>query len=300
MPFNHWIVAVVVTVAMLFVPLSLAHAAQADKRPAAGGNGKHPEIVGHRGESYDAPENTMASFNLAWERNDDVVETDVHLTKDGKLIICHDFNTFRVTGGPRHGGINKVIVESTAEELRKLDVGKWKAPAYAGQKMPFLDELLATIPDKPGKRVFIEIKIGPEAAEPVVAAIKSRGLAPEHTAVISFRYDSCAAVKKLMPELQVYYLAQFKPDKKTRKQPPTIDELIKMAKDAHLDGLDLSYDGPLDAAGVKRIHDAGLVCHVWTIDEVAVAKKFAGYGVDGITTNRSAWLREQLGIPDSK
>jgi glycerophosphoryl diester phosphodiesterase len=100
--------------------LCAAAAAAEDARPA-----KHPEIVAHRGESYDAPENTMASYNLAWERHDDVVETDVHLTKDGKLIICHDFNTFRVTGGPRHGGINKVIVDTPAEALRKLDVGKW-------------------------------------------------------------------------------------------------------------------------------------------------------------------------------
>ena len=156
MPFSHWIVAAAVAAVVLFVPVSLARAAEGDKRPAgAGESRRHPEIVGHRGESYDAPENTMASFNLAWERNDDVVETDVHLTKDKKLIISHDYDTFRVTGGPRHGGIKKVIVDTPADELRKLDVGKWKSPAYAGQKMPFLDELLATIPDKPGKRVFI-------------------------------------------------------------------------------------------------------------------------------------------------
>jgi glycerophosphoryl diester phosphodiesterase len=282
-------------VAMLSTTATPLRAADKPLTPPA-----HPEIVAHRGESYDAPENTMASFNLAWERNDDVVETDVHLTKDGKLIISHDFNTLRVTGGQRHGGINKVIVENTADDLRKLDVGKWKAPVYAGQKMPLLEELLATIPDKPGKRVFIEIKLGPEAAGPVVQAIKTRGLPPERTAVISFKLDSCAAVKKLMPELKVYFLSDFKADKKTGKQPPTIDELIKVAKDNNLDGLDLSYNGPLDAAGVKKIHDAGLACHVWTIDEVPIAKKFAGYGVDGITTNRSAWLREQLGIPDSK
>jgi glycerophosphoryl diester phosphodiesterase len=284
--------------ALLLVPSpsSSARAAEESKAAAA----LQPEIVAHRGESYDAPENTMASFNLAWERGDSTVETDVHLTKDGKLIISHDPNTFRTTGGPRHGGQKLVIAEHTADELRQLDVGKWKAPVWAGQKMPYLDELLASIPDKPGHRVFIEIKIGPEAAEPVVAAIKSRGLAPEHTAVISFKLDSCAAVKKLMPGLQVYFLSDFKADKKTGQQPPTIDELIKMAKDANLDGLDLSYQGPLDAAGVKRIHDAGLKCHVWTIDEVPIAKKFAGYGVDGITTNRSVWMREQLGIADSK
>src|SRR3954469_16330395 len=184
MPFNQWIVVAAVIAAVLFVPVSFVSAAEGEKQPAATGTAKHPEIVGHRGESYDAPENTMASFNLAWERHDDVVETDVHLTKDGKLIISHDPHTFRTTGGPRHGGQNLVIAEHTADELRQLDVGKWKAPVWAGQKMPLLEELLATIPDKPGKRVFIEIKIGPEAAAPVVQAIKTAGHKPEHTAVI--------------------------------------------------------------------------------------------------------------------
>jgi glycerophosphoryl diester phosphodiesterase len=283
--------------ALLIVPLASTARAADESKPAPT---RRPEVVAHRGESYDAPENTMAAYNLAWERHVDVVETDVHLTKDGKVIISHDANTFRTTGGPRHGGQKLAIVEQTADALRKLDVGKWKAPVYAGEKMPFLDELLASIPDKAGKRVFIEIKVGPEAAGPVVQAIKSRGLKPERTAVISFKLDSCAAVKKLMPELQVYFLADFRADKKTGRPPPTIDELINMAKENNLDGLDLAYQGPLDAAGVKKIHDAGLACHVWTIDEVPVAKKFAEYGVDGITTNRAAWMREQLGIPDSK
>jgi glycerophosphoryl diester phosphodiesterase len=286
--------AVLVTIALAMT----FHRPAAGAEPAAssaakGGAARKVEIAAHRGESYDAPENTMAAYNLAWERDDDVVETDVHLTKDGKLIISHDANTLRTTGGPRHGGQKLVIAEHTADELRKLDVGKWKAPVWAGERMPLLDELLASIP-KPGKRVFIEIKIGPEAAGPVVQAIKTAGRKPEQTAVISFKLDSCAAVKKLMPELKVYFLAQFTVDKKTGKQPPTVDELIKMAKDANLDGLDLAYKGPVDAAAVKRIHDAGLECYVWTIDELDVAKKFVSAGVDGITTNRAMWLREQL------
>lgn len=268
--------------------LSVPTTRAADEKP------RRVEIAAHRGEAYDAPENTMASFNLAWERDDDVVETDVHLTKDGKLIISHDPHTLRTTGGPKHDGQKLVIAEHTADELRQLDVGKWKAPVWTGQKMPLLEELLATIPNKPGKRVFIEIKIGPEAAAPVVDAIKKAGRPPEQTAVISFKLDSCAATKKLMPELKVYYLAEFKVDKKTGKQPPGIDELIKMAKDNNLDALDLSYKGPLDADGVKRIHAAGLECYVWTVDELDIAKKYIAMGVDGITTNRCMWLREQL------
>src|SRR5262245_45356940 len=74
-------------------------------------------FVAHRGESADAPENTMAAFRLAWERNVDAIELDVHLTRDGKLIVSHDADTKRTTG------TNKVIVQSTLDELRPLDAG---------------------------------------------------------------------------------------------------------------------------------------------------------------------------------
>src|SRR3954463_12154728 len=79
--------------ALLLAPSASSSARAAEDSKAAPAH--QPEIVAHRGESYDAPENTMASFNLAWERGDSTVETDVHLTKDGKLIISHDPHTLR-------------------------------------------------------------------------------------------------------------------------------------------------------------------------------------------------------------
>src|SRR4051812_6064313 len=118
---------------------------------------KPPEFVAHRGESHDAPENTLASYKLAWERGDDAAETDIHLTKDGKLIVSHDPDTGRLSAGKT----KLVIKEHTADDLRKLDMGSFKGPSFADQKLPLLDELLAIIP--PGKRLFIEVKIGPEA-----------------------------------------------------------------------------------------------------------------------------------------
>ncbi len=56
------------------------------------------EIVAHRGASFDAPENTLASMKLAWKQNADAIETDIHLSKDGKLVVLHDFDTERVSG----------------------------------------------------------------------------------------------------------------------------------------------------------------------------------------------------------
>lgn len=85
----------------------------------------------------------------------------------------------------------------------------------------------------------------------------------------------------------------YKPDKRTEKY-PEIGTLIEKAKAAGVDGLDLDAKFPLDKAAVARIKAAGLRLDVWTVDDAALAKRLAAAGVDGITTNRPGWLREQL------
>ena len=90
------------------------------------------DIVAHRGASHDAPENTVASARLAWKQGADAVETDIHLTRDGKVIVSHDKTTRRTTG--RDG----VIQEMTLAELRALDAGSWKSKEFAGEKLPLL------------------------------------------------------------------------------------------------------------------------------------------------------------------
>jgi glycerophosphoryl diester phosphodiesterase len=249
---------------------------------------KSPEIVAHRGESHDAPENTMASFKLAWERNDDVVETDVHLTRDGKLIISHDPDTGRLSAEKT----KLIIKDHTADELRKLDVGSFKDKSFAGQKLPLLDELLATIPA--GKRVFIEVKIGPEAIPELTRCIERAKKTPEQTAIISFNYESCIEAKKQLPKLKTYWLVSQKQDKQTKQWKPTAAEVIDKAKKAGVDGIDMQATEPVNAEFVKAAHDAGLEFHVWTVDDPQKAKQLAAMGVEGITTNRAAWLREQV------
>src|SRR5690349_12960399 len=113
------------------------------------------EWIAHRGESCLAPENTMAAIDLAWKLGADAVEIDVHLTRDGHLILSHDFDTQRTCGEKR------LFTEHTLADLQKLDAGKWKGEQFAGEKMPTIDDALASIPS--GKRMFVEIKVGPEA-----------------------------------------------------------------------------------------------------------------------------------------
>ena len=90
------------------------------------------EIMGHRGASYDAPENTMASFRLAWEQHADACELDVHLSKDQKVVVIHDKTTKRLAG------VDKPVVDQTFDELRQLDVGRWKNERFTNERIPLL------------------------------------------------------------------------------------------------------------------------------------------------------------------
>lgn len=244
-----------------------------------------PEIIAHRGASFDAPENTVASFKLGWEQGTDADELDIHQTKDGRIIVNHDATT------KRNMGVDKPILAQTLDELRALDAGSWKGEQWKGEKLPTLDEAIATIPN--GKRLFIEIKCKAEVLPELERVLKASGKKPEQLVIIAFDYPTAQAAKKLLPKLRVYWLASYKADKTTGAM-PNLDELITKTKAAGLDGMDLDYKFPIDAAFVAKMKAAGLQLYVWTVDDAQVAKTLAQAGVDGITTNRPAWLREQL------
>ncbi|AMV36554.1 glycerophosphodiester phosphodiesterase [Planctomyces sp. SH-PL62] len=244
------------------------------------------EFVSHRGESADAPENTLAAFNLAWDRKVEAVELDVHLSRDGVLVVTHDADAKRTTG------VEKKIKETDWADLKDLDAGRWKDAKWAGETMPTLEESLATIPD--GARIFIELKTGPEIVAPLVEAVHKSGKKPEQMAIISFHAETVAESKKRLPELKAYFLSGFKTDRETKAVTPTVDELIAKAKELNADGLDLAYTGPIDRAFVDRVKSAGLAFYVWTVDDPDVARRLIAAGVDGITTNKAEWLKRQL------
>ncbi|CAN5885961.1 glycerophosphodiester phosphodiesterase [soil metagenome] len=244
------------------------------------------EIIAHRGESADAPENTMAAFLLAWERDVEAIELDVHLTRDGRLVVIHDPDTMRTTGVPM------TVKESTLEELQRLDAGNWKGPEWEGEKLPELSEVLATIPE--GKRCFIEIKVGPEAVPETIRAIEASGKAPEQLVIISFNVDTIAEAKRCLPEIPAYYLSSFHQGWYNSDWMPTAESLIETAEQINADALNVSYRGPIDREFVEKIKKAGYDFYVWTVDDAEEARRLIEIGVDGITTNKAQWLREQL------
>ena len=245
------------------------------------------EIVAHRGASESAPENTLSAFRRAWEQNADAIELDVQMSKDGRIVVIHDLDTKRLAG------VDRRVADQTYPELRMLDVGRRKENSPRHQ-IPLLREVLEIVPAR--KRVLIEVKCGKEIIPELIRELKSAGKPPEQTAIIGFSADVMEAVKQALPDLDVYWIVNIKPDPKstTGKKPPTVEELIATAKRIKVDGLDLSACDNIDKRFVSKVHAAQLGLAVWTVNDPELAAAMRDAGVDSLTTDRPGDIRKHL------
>ncbi len=247
------------------------------------------EIVAHRGASHDAPENTLAAFQLAWIQGADAIEGDFWLSKDNEIVCIHDEDLERTAGK------KTLVARSTYGELKKLDVGSWKHPRFAGERMPTLSQVLNTVPA--GKKIFIEVKCGPEIIPPLKKVLANTTLKNNQIVIISFDENVIAGCRKAFPLLKAHWLTSFKQNKVTRKWRPSLDTVMATLQRTRATGLDCKAEpNVIKPPVVKRLRDRGLEFHCWTINEVELARRFQRLGVDSITTDRPGWLREQLGL----
>ncbi|MCF7972186.1 MAG: glycerophosphodiester phosphodiesterase [Phycisphaerae bacterium] len=242
------------------------------------------EIIAHRGASNLAPENTVASARLAWEKQADAVEVDVYLSQDGKVVVIHDSTTKR-TAGP-----DMKVADSTFEQLRQLDVGSFKDEVYAGERIPLLDEIIATVP--PQGRLFVEIKCGQEILLPLEKVIQA-STKRDRIVIIAFDLDTIKAAKRRMPDIPCYWLVGTQKDKDTEAWIPHDTSLVDRISGTQLDGLNMHWAGVTEAF-VHAVHAAHLGLYIWTVDDPVEAGRLAKLGVQGLTTNRPGWLRDQL------
>jgi glycerophosphoryl diester phosphodiesterase len=240
------------------------------------------EIIAHRGASYDAPENTMVSFRLGWQRHADV-ELDVCLSQDNRMVVIHDATTKRTAG------VDLKVKESTAEQLRALDVGSFKAKEFAGERIPLLAEAVHAIPPK--QKLYIEIKCGKEIL-PALRQLLVESGKMSRVVVIGFDLETVAESKKLI-DVPTYWLKGTDKDKQTEQWIPHDPKLVQMVQAKGLDGLDVHFAGVTEEL-VRAAKAAGQKLYVWTVDDPAEARRLVQLGVDGITTNRPDWLRGQL------
>ncbi|MGO5065841.1 glycerophosphodiester phosphodiesterase [Clostridium sporogenes] len=171
---------------------------------------KHTKILAHRGASAYAPENTMVAFKKAIDMNADGIELDVHLSKDGYIVIIHDEKVDRTTNGKGE------VKDFTLDELKKLDAGFWFSDEYKGERIPTLEELLKLINDT-NIYLNIEIKAGyriyPNIEEKVIDIIEKYKML-DRVIISSFDHYSLVRVKEINLNIKtgmLYEAALYEP-----------------------------------------------------------------------------------------
>jgi glycerophosphoryl diester phosphodiesterase len=253
-----------------------------------------PTVIGHRGASGELPENTLPAFERAVAQGAAILESDVHRTRDGALVLIHDDLLERTTDGSGR------VADRTLAELRRLDAGARFSPSgdgsfpYRGQGfvIPTLDEILDAFP---AQHLNIEIKEhDPALIAGVVERVRKAG-----------REDSvllAAAEDPIMRDLR----AHLRETGVRAAVGASAGDVIGFVR-AALDGTPpppspMALQVPPDFGGrplvterfVAHAHAHGLVVHVWTVNEPAEMHRLLDLGVDGILTDRPSTLREVL------
>ncbi|MCF0145356.1 MAG: glycerophosphoryl diester phosphodiesterase membrane domain-containing protein [Eubacterium sp.] len=234
-----------------------------------------PQIIAHRGDSYRAPENSMPAFVLAAEEEADLVELDVHQTKDGVIIVSHDDDLTRVSGQ------SVFVHDLTYEEVSQLETGSWFSEEYRGLHLSTLDEVLKFFYDYPDIELIIEIKPSEfdHDIEQAVMDVITENDMKERSTIISLNYDTIANVKKLDPTFNTAYCMVIASGDLT-----TIDNTD-----------DYSIEqGNITAEMVNKIHQADRRIFSWTSNTEETVQALVDLGVDGITTDNPIMMRNAL------
>ena len=241
-------------------------------------------FIAHRGESVDAPENTLPAYKTAVERGFGF-ECDIYLSADKRVFTFHDGDLKRTSAG----ACTKKCAEANWEtEISKVDVGgwgKWKGSKFSPTRPALLEEVLELAVD--GRQIYVEVKPGPEIV-PYVKEIfaKQRKATPKNTLFISFNRRSCAELKRLMPEYKVYWLTGSKLGRGKDAKPITTDYVLNALKETKADGVDCHFDANVVTADfIKTIRDAGHEFHAWTIDSLKQSLLAFERGAQTVTTN---------------
>lgn len=243
-----------------------------------------PVIVAHRGASVDAPENTMAAFNLAWEQGADAIEADFCITADNHIVCIHDKDTKRVST------TNLVVDQSTLKQLSELDVGIWSGEAFAGERIPTLRSVLGSLPK--GKRIYLEVKFGAAGVPSLLKQIEASGLAADQVVIISFHPEVVAASKAGAPHLAAHWLCSFGKKRGSQAITPEVASVLETLKRTGADGIMSNVLIPDETR--LEVMRQGYSWHAWTLNDPVQARMATENGASSIITDRPAFIRDAL------
>lgn len=227
---------------------------------------KKTKIIAHRGLSGLEAENSAAAFVAAGNRSYFGIETDVHMTADGKFVVIHDENTFRVSG------VDKIIEESSYSSLKDIRLLSNDKKTRSDLVIPLLIEYIE-ICRQYGKTAVLELKapFNKNQIKKIVDEINKENYI-DQTIFISFNWDNLMLIRELLPFAKVQFLVK-------KFDGALLEKLIKNKID-----LDIHYKA-LSKDTVKTLHKSGIEVNCWTVNSAEEAKRLISYKVDYITTN---------------
>jgi len=226
-------------------------------------------VYAHRGASGYAPENTMAAFKMAVELGSSGIECDVQMTKDGRLVVCHDETLDRTTK------VKGYIKDLNYDEIRELDAGSWFDSKFRNERIPRLLELLELVKDT-GLLLNIEVKSGivqyPGIEQKVLAEVAAFGLQTK-VIISSFNHYSIKECKDINPSVKtgaLYMEGLFEPWNYMKSLGCECAHPFYMA---------------LVPAIAKELKARGYIINVFTVNDPKIALELVKMGADGIITN---------------
>jgi glycerophosphoryl diester phosphodiesterase len=246
------------------------------------------QLIAHRGASREAPENTLAAFDLAWREGADGIESDFRLTRDGRVVCIHDATTGRTADR------DISVADATLEELRTLDMGAWKGEQWRGERIVTLEEVLEQLPA--GKKLFIELKSGAEIIGPLEKILHNATGDTGRICILAFDAVLLAQFKRQLSGIGACLNVEYRWNLRSCSWHPTPEDTLATLERIGANGLSSQDHALLDRHFVDELRCNGKEVHVWTVDSERRAGYYLGLGVDSIMTNRPGWLRERLTV----
>ena len=238
------------------------------------------KIFAHRGASGYAPENTLTAIKKAIEMKADGIEIDIQLTKDGKIVVMHDWKVDRTTTG------RGFVYELDFDYIRSLDAGQWYTKDFIGEVVPTLEEVLDILPND----IMLNIEIKDTARkhsnieEKMLEVLKKYPEKFDNIIVSSFHHDKIKRLQELEPKLKLALL--------------TDSEFIEIEKYLSTNGLNsFSYHPEINLISkedVEILHKKGIKVFVWTVNKEEDLAYLIKLGVDGVITNYPDIMKELL------
>ena len=226
-------------------------------------------IQAHRGASAYAPENTLPAFQMAVDMGADGIECDVHLTKDGHFLVCHDHKIDRTSNGTGE------IASMDLAQVKSFDFGAKFSDRFTGTTAPVLEEMLEVV--KPMKVINIEIKrfdhpMGQERANDLFHGILKDFDVLSNTIVSSFDAQALISLKKMYPDVYTCLLYDRLPDASRKAQAMGCNAIHP-------------YYAYLKKQTVQSAHRRGMQVNCWTANDEDEIRYMIRMGCDGIITN---------------